>query len=170
MTRMGTGTPNTGYTLVNGTGWIDKSGKSRHADVVEGSPSFVPNVFDGKGVVRFSTGATDDCRAYNSNSLESHTEKFSIFLLSRDLGTTASVAHVNHYNSYNWGFGARKGHINNIAYFNGYLYPAVEDTDSRDNVNFHLYQATLDDQDNGNVWLDENKVLTNGSGLRWDRP
>ena len=36
--------------------------------------------------------------------------------------------------------------------------------DSADTTNFHLYQATLSDSDVGNVWLDENKVRTDGGG------
>jgi hypothetical protein len=58
----------------------------------------------------------------------------------------------------------KQGHIKNVAWFNGWLYPQSQDTDSADTTSFHLYQATLSDTDSGNVWLDGQKVMTDGSG------
>ena len=157
------GTANTSaYNLANGTGWQDKSGKYRHADQIIGTPSFVPNTLNSKGVVYFD--GSEQAYLSSANSLAAHTDKFSIFLLSRDKGTTRSIGHVSTYNTWTWTMGAKTGHIQNVAYFSGWLYPGTEHTDSKDTTDFHLYQVTLDDQDNGNVWLDQNKVLSNGNG------
>ena len=86
------------------------------------------------------------------------------FYLAETREQQRSIGHVSTYNGNTWTMGAKTGHIQNIAYFNGWLYPGTEHTDSKDTTDFHLYQVTLDDQDNGNVWLDQNKVLSNGNG------
>jgi hypothetical protein len=160
----GDGTPNTSnYNLVNGTGWQDKSGNGRHASIVDGSPSFVKNELNGKGVVYFN--GTNNAYISSSSSLAAHTENFSIFLISKDEGTGSHSAHVQSpYNNNSWSFGAKQGHTKNVAWFNGWLYPQSQDADSADTTNFHLYQATLTDTDSGNVWLDGQKVMTGGTG------
>jgi hypothetical protein len=160
----GDGTPNTSnYNLVNGTGWQDKSGNGRHASNVDGSPSFVTNELNGKGVVYFN--GTNNAYISSSSSLAAHTENFSIFLISKDEGTGSHSAHVQSpYNNNSWSFGAKQGHTKNVAWFNGWLYPQSQDADSADTTNFHLYQATLTDTDSGNVWLDGQKVMTDGTG------
>ncbi|MDA9120255.1 hypothetical protein N9J83_08990, partial [Opitutales bacterium] len=156
----------TTYNLANGTGWKDKSGSNRHMDQVIGTPSFTPALLNGLGAVYFD--GSEQAYLSSANSLAAHTENFSVFLISRDKGTTSthSGGHVNDYDTGIWRFGvANMGHIQNVAYFgNSWLYPSSADSNSRDSTNFHLYQATLDDQDNGNVWLDQNKVRSNGSG------
>ena len=156
----------TTYNLANGTGWKDKSGSNRHMDQVIGTPSFTPGLLNGLGAVYFD--GSEQAYLSSANSLAAHTENFSVFLISRDKGTTSghSGGHVNDYDTGIWRFGVTSmGHIQNVAYFgNSWLYPSSADSNSRDTTNFHLYQATLDDQDNGNVWLDQNKVRSNGSG------
>jgi hypothetical protein len=160
----GDGAPNTSnYNLVNGTGWQDKSGNGRHASIVDGSPSFMKNELNGKGVVYFN--GTNNAYISSSSSLAAHTENFSIFLISKDEGTGSHSAHVQSpYNNNSWSFGAKQGHTKNVAWFNGWLYPQSQDADSADTTNFHLYQATLTDTDSGNVWLDGQKVMTGGTG------
>ena len=160
----GDGTPNTSnYNLANGTGWQDKSGHGRHASNVDGSPSFQTNGLNGKGVVYFN--GTNNAYISSSSSLAAHTENFSIFMISKDEGTASHSAHVQSpYNNNVWSFGAKQGHTKNVAWFNGWLYPQSQDTDSQDTSNFHIYQATLSDTDVGNVWLDGVKVMTDGTG------
>ena len=161
---MGTAQPNTSnYNLANGTGWQDKSGHGRHASNVDGSPSFQTNGLNGKGVVYFN--GTNNAYISSSSSLAAHTENFSIFMISKDEGTGSHSAHVQSpYNNNVWSFGAKQGHTKNVAWFNGWLYPQSQDTDSQDTSNFHIYQATLSDTDVGNVWLDGVKVMTDGTG------
>ncbi|WP_407680167.1 LamG-like jellyroll fold domain-containing protein, partial [Candidatus Chordibacter forsetii] len=160
----GDGTPNSSnYNLANGTGWQDKSGNGRHASNVDGSPAFETNGLNGKGVVYFN--GTNNAYISSTSSLAAHTENFSIFLLSKDEGTSSHSGHIQSpYNNNGWSFGVRYGHIKNVAYFNGWLYPQSQDTDSQDTSNFHIYQATLSDTDVGNVWLDGVKVMTDGTG------
>ncbi len=163
------GTPNTSqYDLADNTGWKDKSGNYRDANRVTSAPTFLPNTLNGKGVVDFNGDWSGDAVYMDdsADNLAAHTEKFSIFMLYRQMGTGAGDFHVQVVTSQhtdNWRFGALANHTGNVAHFNGGLYPSSPDTGSYD-TDWHLIQATLDDQDSGNVWLDESKVLTNGQG------
>ena len=95
-------------------------------------------------------------------------DKLSIFLLSRDreyhIATDWACEYLQYTETHGRWEPKQTLHIQNVAYFSGWLYPGTEHTDSKDTTDFHLYQAALDDQDNGNVWLDQNKVLSNGNG------
>ena len=163
------GTANTTqYDLVNNTGWKDKSGNNRDANRVTSAPTFMPNTLGGKGVVDFD-GAWNGDAVYmddSNDNLAAHTENFSIFMLYRQTGNGAGDVHVQVVTSQhtnNWRFGALANHTRNVASFNGNLWPTSADTGSND-TNWHLIQATLNDIDKGDVWLDNQKVLTAGTG------
>ena len=163
------GTANTTqYDLVNNTGWKDKSGNNRDANRVTSAPTFMPNTLGGKGVVDFD-GAWSGDAVYmddSNDNLAAHTENFSIFMLYRQTGNGAGDVHVQVVTSQhtnNWRFGALANHTRNVASFNGNLWPTSADTGSND-TNWHLIQATLNDIDKGDVWLDNQKVLTAGTG------
>ena len=68
--------------LVNGTGWLDKSGNARHATTTSGDPRFMSNQLNGLGVIDFD----GNDKVYVSNdahSLAAHTDAMSAFLLLR---------------------------------------------------------------------------------------
>ena len=67
------------------------------------------------GAVYFD--GTEQAYLSSANSLAAHTDKFTLFLLSRDKGTTNDVGHVSTYNTWTWAFGAALRHIKNVAYF-----------------------------------------------------
>ena len=163
------GTPNTTqYDLADNTGWKDKSGNYRDANRVTSAPTFLPNTLNGRGVIDLGGGANGDAVYMDdsADNLAAHTEKFSIFMLYRMTGVGYGSVHVQTVTSSHtdgWRFGAWNDQAGNVARFNSNLYPSSDSTGTHD-TDWHLIQATLDDQDSGNVWLDETKVLTNGQG------
>ena len=126
------GTPNvTQYDLENNTGWLDKSGNSRHANRVTSAPTFTPNQLNGKGVVDFNGGSNGDAvyMGDSADNLAAHTEKFSIFMLYRQTGDGYGDGHVQVVTSQHsslWHFGAAGNHTRNVANFYGWLYPSSQ--------------------------------------------
>ena len=139
------------------TSWSDKSGNTRHLDGVQGDPRFIPNTLNGLGVVDFdNTGGINGrdilWQTDNAKSLYDHTAKFSVFAVSRYTGTDSEIV-IGNADNWNWYFAGQGQYYNRVAHFNGWIHNTDNSVPQDDN-NWHLYEATISDQDRGNCWLD----------------
>ena len=116
-----------------------------------------PNTLNGLGVVDFdNTGGINGrdilWQTDNAKSLYDHTTKFSVFAVSRYTGTDSEIV-IGNADNWNWYFAGHGQYYNRVAHFNGWIHNTDNSVPQDDN-NWHLYEATISDQDRGNCWLD----------------
>ena len=138
------------------TSWSGQIRQYPTLDGVQGDPRFTQHL-NGLGVVDFDNTGGNNGRHIlwqtdNAKSLAAWIipSKFSVFAVSRYTGTDSEIV-IGNADNWNWHFADRGNNYNRVAHFNvGFT---TLTTVFQDDNNWHLYEATMSDQDRGNCWL-----------------